>query len=151
METPVITDTVSHYTVLKKLGAGGRGGVRPAEDTALNRKVAIKFLPADSWADQQAKRLPTRETPAAVRLDHPNNCTIHEVGEEAGRSGTGPPVNHAQDARATFKLHHYPAATLGCEAHPLRGKEFKIRSSSNKRSFAFLSPTMDKSGNRRWL
>jgi serine/threonine protein kinase len=85
MEAPVITDTVSHYTVLKKLGAGGRGEVYLAEDTVLNRRVAIKFLPDDSAADQQAKRRFIREAQAAARLDHPNICTIHEVGEEAGR------------------------------------------------------------------
>ena len=86
METPVITDRVSHYTVLSKLGAGGGGEVCPAADKALSRKVAIKFLPADSAADQQRKRHLIRQAPAAVRLDHPTICTIHEVGQEAGHS-----------------------------------------------------------------
>lgn len=86
METPVITDSVSHYTVLKKLGAGGMGEVYLAEDTVLNRRVAIKFLPEDSGADHKAKQRLIREAQAAARLDHPNICTIHEVGEEAGRS-----------------------------------------------------------------
>ena len=86
METPVITDTVSHYTVLKKLGAGDRGEVYLAADKPLNRKVAFKFLLVDSAADQHGKRHLIREAPAAARLDHPNICTIDEVGEEAGRS-----------------------------------------------------------------
>ena len=85
MEAPVIANTVSHYTVLKKLGAGGMGEVYLAEDTVLNRRVAVKFLPNDSVADQQANRRLIREAQAAARLDHPNICIIHEVGEEAGR------------------------------------------------------------------
>ena len=86
METPVITDTVSHYAVLNKLGAGGMGEVYLAQDTLLNRRVAIKFLPEDSGADHKAKQRLIREAQAAARLDHPNICTIHEVGEEAGGS-----------------------------------------------------------------
>ncbi len=79
-------ETISHYRILQKLGAGGMGEVYLAEDTSLNRKVAIKFLPAESVADEQAKRRLVREAKAAAKLDHPNICAIYEVGEEDGRS-----------------------------------------------------------------
>ena len=82
----MIEETISHYRILQKLGEGGMGEVYLAEDTLLNRKVAIKFLPADSVADMQAKRRLIREAQAAAMLDHPNICPIHEVGEEDGRS-----------------------------------------------------------------
>ncbi len=78
--------TISHYLILSPLGAGGMGEVYLAEDTQLDRKVAIKFLPAESIADEQAKRRLIREAKAAAKLDHPNICAIHEVGEEDGRS-----------------------------------------------------------------
>src|SRR5438132_360406 len=62
------------------------GEVYLAEDTQLDRKVAIKFLPNESTADEQAKRRLIREARAAAKLDHPNCCSIDEVGEEDGRS-----------------------------------------------------------------
>ena len=86
MEAPVTTDTVSHYTVLKKLGASGRGDVCLAANKPLTHGLAIKFSPAHSAADQQEKLHLVLEALAAARLHHPNICTIHEVGEEAGRS-----------------------------------------------------------------
>lgn len=79
-------NTISHYQIIRKLGAGGMGEVYLAEDTNLRRKVAIKFLPVESVADQQAKKRLIREAQAAATLDHPNICTIHEVGEEEGKS-----------------------------------------------------------------
>jgi len=78
--------TLSHYRILSRLGAGGMGEVYLAEDTKLDRKVAIKLLPADSVPDEQAKKRLIREAKAAATLDHPNICAIHEVGEEDGRS-----------------------------------------------------------------
>src|SRR6266850_3306389 len=78
--------TISHYRILSRLGAGGMGEVYLAEDTRLNRKVALKFLPAHLLANQQAKKRLIREAQAAAALDHPNICTIHEVGEEGGLS-----------------------------------------------------------------
>ncbi|MEK6325768.1 MAG: protein kinase [Acidobacteriota bacterium] len=78
--------SISHYRILKKLGAGGMGEVYLAEDTKLDRKVAIKFLPPESTADQQAKRQLVREARAAAKLDHPNICSIYEVAEEDDRS-----------------------------------------------------------------
>lgn len=77
---------VGPYRIEKLLGAGGMGEVYLAEDTKLDRKVAIKFLPPYLEADELAKRRLIREAKAAARLDHPNICATYEVAEEAGRS-----------------------------------------------------------------
>ena len=78
--------TIGHYHLLRKLGAGGMGEVYLAQDASLGRKVAIKFLTHDSVANQQAKKRLIREAHAAATLDHPNVCTIHEVNEEGDHS-----------------------------------------------------------------
>src|SRR6185436_3667360 len=72
---------ISHYRILSRIGAGGMGEVYLAEDTNLNRRVAIKFLPAESTADEQANKRLVREAQAAAALDHPNICSVYEVGE----------------------------------------------------------------------
>ena len=74
------------YEILTPLGAGGMGEVYLAEDTKLGRKVAIKFLPTDSVANEQAYKRLLREARAAAMLDHPNICAIHEVSDADGRS-----------------------------------------------------------------
>jgi serine/threonine protein kinase len=86
MESSNATWNISHYRVLEKIGAGGMGEVHLAEDTLLNRKVAIKLLPAASITDIQAKKRLIREAQAAAALDHPNICGILEIGEDDGRS-----------------------------------------------------------------
>jgi serine/threonine protein kinase/tetratricopeptide (TPR) repeat protein len=78
--------TISHYSILHKLGAGGMGDVYLAQDTTLNRKVAIKFLSQNSIAGEQARKRLVREAKAAAALDHPHICAVHEVSEEAGLS-----------------------------------------------------------------
>jgi serine/threonine protein kinase/tetratricopeptide (TPR) repeat protein len=77
---------ISHYRIIRKLGQGGMGEVYLADDSVLGRKVAVKVLPEDSVKDDQARRRLLREARAAATLDHPNICSIHEVGDEDGTS-----------------------------------------------------------------
>jgi eukaryotic-like serine/threonine-protein kinase len=82
----LLEQQISHYKILTHLGAGGMGEVYLAQDTTLDRKVAIKVLPDDLVADEQAKKRLVREARAAATLDHPNICSIYEVGEADGRN-----------------------------------------------------------------
>lgn len=106
----MIGKTVSHYEIRSKLGAGGMGVVYKAYDTTLKRFVALKFLPPDLTRDDDARRRFIHEAQAAAALDHPNICTVFEIGQSDGNTFIVMPLVDGQSMREKIQSGPMPLA-----------------------------------------
>jgi serine/threonine protein kinase/tetratricopeptide (TPR) repeat protein len=108
----MIGQTLSHYRILSKIGAGGMGEVYRAHDTQLDRDVALKVLPAGTLTDETARARLVREARLASKLNHPHVCTIHEVGESEGQAYIAMELVEGQPLSARLAQGALPAEDL---------------------------------------